>query len=108
MGGNAAFVCILNVILTMGSKGALLVNDSGSSFFPMKPANVVDVTGAGDSFWSGMLMAVRDGLSLSDAIRFGQMVAEIKLQQTGPLLQHIDRFTLYQGLNLVPPQESGA
>lgn len=95
-----------HVVLTMGAKGALLVDASGSSHYPVKPVNVVDVTGAGDSFWAGLLLALRDGFSMPNAVRFAQAVAEIKLQRAGPLSQHIDRFALYEELDVLPHLES--
>jgi fructokinase len=41
---------VQQVVLTMGPAGVLLVNAEGSTYFPTPPVEVVDVTGAGDSF----------------------------------------------------------
>ncbi len=95
-----------HVVLTMGARGVLLVNARQSEHYPVRPIDVVDVTGAGDSFWAGLLLATRDGFSMPDAVRFAQAVAEIKLQRAGPLFQPIDRFALYEELDLLPSQES--
>ena len=91
-----------HVVLTMGAKGSLLVDDSGSFHYPVKPVHVVDVTGAGDSFWAGLLLALRDGFSMPKAVHFAQAVAEIKLQRVGPLFQHTNRFALYEELDVLP------
>ncbi len=86
---------VQHVVLTMGGNGVLLANKDGMTHFPAQPVKVVDVTGAGDSFWAGLLLAIGDGLALPDAVRIAQAVATIKLQQVGPLSQGIDRKALY-------------
>lgn len=88
------------VILTMGSAGILLANAEGTTFFQTRATKVVDVTGAGDAFWAGLLLATLDGYAPEEAIRVAQAVAEIKLQQVGPLTQTIDRHALYTRLGL--------
>lgn len=87
------------VVLTMGAGGVLLVRSEGASYFPAQRIEVADVTGAGDSFWAGLLMAILDGYSIEDAIRVAQAVAALKLQQTGPLSRPIDRLALYTQLD---------
>lgn len=91
---------VQQVVLTMGPNGVLLANTQGTSYYPAPEVDVVDVTGAGDSFWAGLLLAILDGYSVPDAIRFAQAVAAIKLQQVGPLSYQIDRFALYTQLGL--------
>ncbi|GHP00071.1 aminoimidazole riboside kinase [Reticulibacter mediterranei] len=88
------------VVLTMGADGVLLVTPESTSYFPAQRIEVVDVTGAGDSFWAGLLMALLDGYNIGDAIRTAQAVAALKLQQTGPLSHAIDRLALYRQLDL--------
>jgi fructokinase len=84
----------------MGADGVLLVTPEGTRYFPTQRIDVVDVTGAGDSFWAGLLMAILDGYTVEDAIRVAQAVAALKLQQTGPLSHPIDRGAFYTQLNL--------
>ncbi|MDQ6659842.1 MAG: sugar kinase [Chloroflexota bacterium] len=88
------------VVLTMGSAGVLLANAAGTSYFPTHQVEVVDVTGAGDSFWAGLLLATLDGYAIHEAIRAAQAVAAIKVQQVGPLSQTIDRAALYARIGL--------
>jgi len=89
-----------NVVLTLGNAGVLLANEEGTFYHSAEQVEVVDVTGAGDSFWAGMLLATIDGYSVTDAVRVGQAVATIKIQQVGPLSQNIDRVALYTQLGL--------
>jgi fructokinase len=91
---------VRHVVLTMGANGALLADQQGTTYFPTNKIEIADVTGAGDSFWSGMLVALLDGYTLPNAVRVGQAVAAIKLQHVGPLSTNIDRFALYQSLDL--------
>jgi sugar/nucleoside kinase (ribokinase family) len=88
------------VVLTMGADGVLLVTPESTSYFPAQKIEVVDVTGAGDAFWAGLLMALLDEYNIKDAIRTAQAVAALKLQQTGPLSRSIDRLALYRQLDL--------
>lgn len=94
---------VQEVVLTMGSAGVLHVNAKGAAYYSMRQIEVVDVTGAGDSFWSGLLLATLDGYAMPEAIRVAQAVAEIKLQQVGPLSQNVDRAALYTRLGLHTP-----
>jgi sugar/nucleoside kinase (ribokinase family) len=59
----------------------------------------------GDSFWAGLLLAELDGYTTAEVIRVAQAVAEIKVQQVGPLSQEIDRAALYARLGLPKPGE---
>lgn len=43
------------VAVTLGSEGALVCTKEGSLIVPGYKANMVDTTGAGDSFWGGFL-----------------------------------------------------
>ncbi|GAC1384117.1 MAG: aminoimidazole riboside kinase [Ktedonobacteraceae bacterium] len=96
---------VQQVVLTMGQGGVLLATASERAYFSTPQVQVVDITGAGDSFWAGLLMALLDGYTTSDAIRVGQTVAAIKIQQVGPLSQRIDRNQLYAQLGLHMPEK---
>ena len=74
------------VVLTMGSHGVLLGTSEGdrvhihASSIPVK-----DVTGAGDAFWSGLLIGLVQGLPAIEAAQLGQAVAEYKIGIIGPV-----------------------
>ena len=81
------------VILTMGAEGTLVAFDGRVQMhLPSRPQIVVDVTGAGDSFWAGFVTAYLEGRPMEKAVCFGQAVAEMKLGYTGPL-RPIEDFT---------------
>lgn len=103
------------VALTMGPQG-VLVASTGGGLFHIKPndVTVADVTGAGDAFWAGLLMALLDGYPPHEAACVGQIVAETKIGTVGPMLQVPDRATLYRRLEVVkhssitrPPRKWG-
>jgi fructokinase len=87
------------VALTMGAEGVLLITAAGQSY-RIKPsdATVADVTGAGDAFWAGLLMALLDGYPPEEAACLGQIVAEAKIGTVGPMSQMPDLADLYQQL----------
>lgn len=60
-----------NVIVTLGSRGVLVVTDTIDATIPAAEVDVVDTTGAGDAFNSGFAMALAEGRHVVDAARFG-------------------------------------
>ena len=55
------------VVLTLGEQGAQL----GDERVPAFPANAIDTTGAGDAFTAAFAVALAEGLSDLDAVRWG-------------------------------------
>ncbi len=84
------------VVLTMGKEGTL-VSQSGESpiHVPAHKIQVVDATGAGDSFWAGYLTALLDGCSPQRCALFAREVVEQKLQAVGPLPGSLERAEIY-------------
>lgn len=64
-----------SVVLTLGAGGALACDGGGAAHVPAEPAEVVDVTGAGDSMIAGALHGLSLGLGLRDAARLGAHLA---------------------------------
>lgn len=74
------------VVLTLGKDGVLLSDGNTESLhIPIFSEKVVDVTGAGDSFWSGLLTGILKGLSIKEAAKLGNAVAAFKIQGIGAL-----------------------
>lgn len=87
------------VILTMGKEGSLISEDGRLlAHLPARPINVVDATGAGDSFWAGFLVAMLDGHPLERCLLFAREIVEMKLSTVGPLPEAIDRHKIYARL----------
>lgn len=74
------------VILSLGKDGVLLSDGSNEAVhLPVLSEKVVDVTGAGDSFWAGFLTGVLKGLPIKRAAKLGNAVAAFKIQGVGAL-----------------------
>ncbi len=71
-------------ITTLGEKGATIEeNGETISIDPCKPSEVVDPTGAGDSWRSGFLARYEKGLSLLECGQLGSVVASFVLEKYG-------------------------
>lgn len=67
-----------NLVVTMGEKGSIYAAQDGSAGFQdIFPTNVVDSTGAGDSFFSATVAALMHGKPLSQAVAAGAKVASL-------------------------------
>jgi sugar/nucleoside kinase (ribokinase family) len=63
-------LCVPEVVLTLGSKGAVVVTASDDEFVPATPIDApVDPTGAGDTFWVSYLVARSQGAAPVEAAR---------------------------------------
>ena len=62
---------VSQVVATVGSKGAIHVERSGSTSYPSLLVDAVDTTGAGDAFNAGLAVGLSRGLSMADAIQLG-------------------------------------
>ena len=60
-----------HVILTLGSKGALIVDEGISTHVNTFKVNVVDTTAAGDAFIGGFANALLQNRSLEEAVQYG-------------------------------------
>lgn len=73
-----------NALITLGAKGALLHGQAGTHFVPaFRVSHVVDTTGAGDAFNGGFAVAIAEGRTPVDAVRFGAAVAALSVQKPG-------------------------
>jgi ribokinase len=72
------------VIVTLGEKGALLRQKGETTLVPaVKAGTIVDTTGAGDSFNAGVAVALSEGKSMAEALRFACAVAGLKVTRQG-------------------------
>lgn len=78
------------VIITQGEKGVTLMNRGGSLKHINAPAaDVVDVTGAGDAFSSGVLYGLSNGRILEEAVTIGLYAAKATLESTDTVTSKI-------------------
>jgi ribokinase len=81
---------VQNVIVTMGAEGVLVLTDTLDLLVPSFQVDVVDTTGAGDAFNSGLAVALGEGKSLPEAVRFGSACGALACTKLGviPSLAH--------------------
>jgi ribokinase len=73
-----------NALITLGENGALLHGADGThKVASFKVPKVVDTTGAGDAFGGGFAVALSEGKSPAEAVRFGCATAAFSVQKPG-------------------------
>ena len=70
-------------MITLGAKGALLVNCNGSTHFPARKVKPRDTVGAGDCFTGWFAAGLAEGLSTPDAIRRALDAASLSVTRPG-------------------------
>lgn len=83
----AAKFCIArgmkNVLVTMGKRGAMLVNREEIVEVPAFVVKAVDTTAAGDTFNGAFVTALADGLDTYEAIRFANAASAVSVTRYG-------------------------
>lgn len=72
-----------NVIITLGKKGAVLLEDGVASHIPAPEVETVDTTAAGDVFNGALAVAIAEGKELADATAFACRAASISVTRFG-------------------------
>ena len=71
------------VILKLGAQGAWFQDASGGRHFPGFEVNAVDATAAGDTFGGALGVALAEGRSMDEAIRFANAAAALSVTRLG-------------------------
>ena len=74
---------INTVIITMGAKGALLLENDIVSISEAPRVTAIDTTAAGDVFNGALVVAVAEGKSTVEAVRFACQAAAISVTRLG-------------------------
>lgn len=74
---------VQNVIITLGSKGALAYCDKDMEMVPALKVEAVDTTAAGDVFNGALTVALSEGRSLPEAVRFACKASAISVTRVG-------------------------
>jgi D-beta-D-heptose 7-phosphate kinase/D-beta-D-heptose 1-phosphate adenosyltransferase len=73
-----------NLLVTRSEKGASLIHSDGSVVhMPTEALSVFDVTGAGDTFIAAVAVAITEGKSLEEAVRFGNRASGVAVGKVG-------------------------
>ncbi len=72
------------MVVTHGGAGVTLAQAEGVERLETTAhANPVDITGAGDSFSAGMVLALAAGAKPAEAARFGHLVGSVTVMKPG-------------------------
>lgn len=80
---------VKHVVVTLGAEGVLCASEAGTEHLPPIRTEIVEVTGAGDSFAAGFLYGMVNGESIHQSCRLGLAAAALALQteqSVSPLL----------------------
>ena len=85
------------VILTLGSRGSLLLTATVESFFPANQVDVVDTTAAGDAFCGALAASLANGSTIEEAVKTGNGAGALAVTKLGaepslPNKVDLDRF----------------
>jgi len=85
------------VILKLGDRGCLLLDDAGPRHFPAFRVEARDTTAAGDTFNAALAIALAEGKPLVEAIPFANAAAAISVTRLGaqtsaPSRAEVDQF----------------
>lgn len=74
---------VRSVVVTLGERGALLVDGDGVGHVPAVPVRAVDPTAAGDAFTAALAVFWAEGLALREAARRASAVAALTVTHPG-------------------------
>jgi sulfofructose kinase len=71
--------------VTLGERGAMALDESGTHYAPAFQVDAIDTTGAGDVFRAGFIYALLRGWSTDDILRFANAAAAVSCTRLGAL-----------------------
>lgn len=71
------------VVITLGSKGALIKNGKEYIFIDAEKVEAVDTTAAGDTFCGALSVALSEGLSIVEAVKMANKASAITVTREG-------------------------
>lgn len=74
---------VKNVLVTLGDKGALMVNEKEERLFPARRVPAVDTTAAGDCFNGALAVALAERKTLEAAIEFANAASSVAVTRKG-------------------------
>ena len=96
-GADHLLTLVPALVVTLGEKGALVRTRDTTTEVPGITVDVVDTTGAGDTFCGALVAALDERRPLEDAVRFASVAAALSVRRAGavpaiPTREEIDDF----------------
>lgn len=96
-GADHLLTLVPALVVTLGVKGALVRTRDTTTEVPGITVDVVDTTGAGDTFCGALVAALDERRPLDDAVRFASVAAALSVRRAGavpaiPTREEIDDF----------------
>ncbi len=96
-GSDHLLTMVPALVVTLGAKGALIRTSDTTTEVPGITVDVVDTTGAGDTFCGALVAALDERKSLDDAVRFATVASALSVRRAGavpaiPTREEIDDF----------------
>ncbi|WP_320169849.1 1-phosphofructokinase [Maridesulfovibrio sp.] len=82
---------IANVVISLGARGALFVNDEEELFATPPEIEPVSTVGAGDAMIGGLVAGTALGLSFRERVRLATALSAATVAQAAPSLENLDR-----------------
>ena len=93
---SLAGIGVGTLVVTLGSKGALICRNGERRLMPAFKVKPVDTTAAGDTFCGALCVALAEGRPIDEAVTFGNLAASITVTRAGaqnaiPTRAEVDR-----------------
>ena len=93
----ASALGVPNLVVTLGSRGAAILQDGRRILVPSFPITPIDTTASGDAFNGALAVALASGQSIAEAVRFANAAGAITATRPGaqpslPTLIEVDQF----------------
>ncbi len=74
---------VKNVLVTLGEKGVLFVNDKEEKLYPARKVTAVDTTAAGDCFNGAFITGLAEEMGFEEAIVFANLASSLAVTRKG-------------------------